>query len=244
MKALIDFFQYVVQLVTVDTIRRSMEVSDEASPKEIYEWFLKKLKDDSATDVAQSKDPFFTPGKIYVFKYKPLYAEKYAFWDEHPVVLSLGKMPAAKGQMNVGLNLSWFPPKVRVYMMNKIKEMYHRDMEETIKKYPMDATRQKAIPLDLYRVKLALDQMGFSWAIRNYLPSQIESPSVVMAYEHWHKMPKFDIPNVFPEIKGKANLFTFYKEFEEYVKYCRTNSGMLKKKAEKSKKLNKFNFIK
>ena len=105
MKGLIEFFSYLLQILNIEAgggeEEKEEDLGPDAKPKDVYAWLLKKMKDDKAKDVSKNKEPFFTPGKIYIFKYKPLHKDKYSFWDEHPVVLSLGKMPAAKGEMNV-----------------------------------------------------------------------------------------------------------------------------------------------
>jgi hypothetical protein len=103
---------------------------------------------------------------------------------------------------------------------------------------------QKNLPIDVYALKMRLDQYGFSWAIRNYLPTQIQSPSVVMSYEHWDKCSKFSIPSVFPEIKGDGKIFDIYKEFEDYVLWCRSNKLILNKRSEKAQKEGRYRFEK
>jgi hypothetical protein len=247
--SIVEFFSYILKLIKAtsqeeEENEKGDDIPEDASPKQVYEWFLKKLKDDKAKDVAKNKEPFFQPGKVYIFKYQPFHKDKYSFWDEHPVVVALGKMPAASGYMNVGINLSWYPPPARKYIMKEIKKMYKKQMEEAIRKKPGDAVEQKNIPIDLYALKSKMDQFGFSWGIRNYLPSQIMSPSVVMSYEHWDKCSKFDVPSIFPELKGDGKLFDIYKNFEEYVKWCRSNQTTLLKRREAAQKAQKFKFEK
>ena len=248
MKGLLEFFQTLLQLLIVEVGGKEeepkSEISDDASPKQIYEWLLKKMKDTKSTDVISYKSTLFEPGKIYVFKYNPLYKDMYSFWDEHPIILSLGKMPAKTGYMNVGINLSWYPPAARNYIVQSVMKAYKAHFEEQIRKYPGDAKRQKGIPVDLAAMKSALDQFGFSFAIRNYLPSQVKSPSYCISLEHWNKMTKLNIPQTFPQLKGTVGIFKIYKEFEKYVKYCRTNKSAMIKKTNENKKLMKYKFIK
>jgi hypothetical protein len=250
MKGLLEFFTYLLQILNIEAGNnnepegKEEDLDEDAKPKDVYAWLLKKMKDDKAKDVSKNNSPFFIPGKIYVFKYKPFHKDKYPFWDEHPIVLALGKMPAAQGEMNVGLNLSWYPPAARKYIMDQVKKMYDKPMKESIKKKAGDAIGQPGIPLDVYRLKLNLDQYGLSWAIRNYLPGQIESPAYVISYEHWDKMSKLDIPQIFPEIKGDGKLFDIYKNYEDYVLKCRTNKGAMMKRTEQSMKKGRFKFLK
>lgn len=250
MNGILEFFSHLLKILNFEASKRKEpegneeELGPNAKSKDVYAWLLKKMKDEKSKDVARYKEAFLMPGKIYVFKYKPLHLDKHAFWDEHPIVLSLGKMPAVKGEMNVCLNLSWYPPKARKYIMDQIKKMYEKNIEAAITSKAGDAMLQKAIPIDLYRLKKNLDQFGLSWAVRNYLPQQIESPSYVISYEHWDKMSKLDIPQIFPEIKGDGKLFDIYKDFEDYVLRCRKNKGAMLKKSEESLKKGRFKFIK
>lgn len=252
MKGLIEFFQTLFKLLSIEVggsgdeneDKDGDDISDDASPKAIYAWLLKKMKDPKATDVMTYKSGAFEPGKIYIFKYDPLYKDRYSYWDEHPIILALGKMPAKQGFMNVGINLSWYPPSARVYMIESIMKIYKGHMEQQKKKYKGDAKRQAGVPIDLMALKTALDQFGFSFAIRNYLPSQVKSPSYCISFEHWKKMTKLSIPATFPQIKGTVGIFEIYKNFEDYVKYCRQNRGTMLKKVQENQKLMKYKFIK
>jgi hypothetical protein len=249
MKGLLEFFQTLLKLLSTELGGKEDEeakdeISDNASAKDIYAWLLKKMKDPKAKDVLTVTSAVFDPGKIYIFKYDPLYKDSYSFWDEHPIIVSLGRMPAKQGFMNVGVNLSWYPPAARVYMLDSIMKIYKGHIEEQKKKFKGDAKRQKGVPIDLLALKSALDQAGFSFAIRNYLPSQIKSPSYCISFEHWKKMSKLDIPATFPQLKGNVGIFKIYKDFEDYVKYCRQNRTKMMKKMEENKKLMKYKFIK
>ena len=249
MKGLLEFFQTLFKLLSLEVggdeeEDEGDELSDDASPKAIYAWLLKKMKDPKAKDVMTYKSGSFDPGKLYIFKYDPLHKDSYSFWDEHPIIIALGKMPAKQGFMNVGINLSWYPPSARVYMVNSIMKIYKGHIEEQKKKYKGDAKRQQGVPIDLLALKSALDQAGFSFAIRNYLPSQIKSPSYCISFEHWKKMTKLDIPATFPQLKGTVGIFKIYKNFEEYVKYYGQNRAKMMKKMEDNQKLMKYRFIK
>ena len=249
MKGLLEFLQTVFKLFGAEVgdaeeNKDEDDLSDDASPKQIYKWLLKKMSDPKATDVMTYKSGSFEPGKMYIFKYDPLYKEKYSFWDEHPVMFALGKMPAKNGFMAVGVNLNWYPPGARMYMVDSLIKIYKNHIKEQTKKYKGDAKKQVGVPVDLYALKSALDQNGFSFAIRNYLPSQVKSPSYCIAFEHWKKMGKLVIPQEFPQLKGNRGLFDIYKDFENHVKYCRTNRGQLLKIAEESKKQMRYKFIK
>jgi hypothetical protein len=222
----------------------SKELDSNSSSKDVYSWLLDKMKDSKSLDVAVHKSRGFDPGKIYIFKYDPLYKDSYSYWDEHPIILSLGKMPAKVGYMHVGINLSWYPPKARRYIISTIMKVNKKFIEDQIKKYPGDAKKQRGIYIDLAAMKSALDQSGFSFAIRNYLPSQIQTSSYCISYEHWEKMTKLDVPREFPQLKGTVGIFQIYKNFEIYVKKYNMNKVANVKKTEENRKLMKYKFIK
>ncbi len=243
MKVLIDFLQELVKLA-----RLSLQSSGEKEEVlKAYEWLEKKTKDTEDTEVQDYNKAFLEPGKIYVFKYEPAFKERYAYYDEHPVVLALGKMPSSNGAMgfmNVGINISWYPPKARKYIVEKIRKLYESKYKDAIQKSPMKANDQNRVDMDLFALKMALDKFGLSFAVRSYFPEKMKSPRVCIAYEHWDKAIQLDQPGVFPEIEGKATIMQIYKDFEDYVKYCQKNQGERLKKMDAAKKLNKYKFIK
>ena len=86
MKGLLEFLQTVFKLFGAEVgdaeeNKDEDDLSDDASPKQIYKWLLKKMSDPKATDVMTYKSGSFEPGKMYIFKYDPLYKEKYSFWS-------------------------------------------------------------------------------------------------------------------------------------------------------------------
>ena len=246
MKFIIDFLSELLKLIQVQSTDQPPEKKDE-EVKNAYEWFIEKLKDSKQKELAKHNDPYFHPGKIYVFKYEPDKTQ-HPYYDKHPIALMLGKMPAKEGMMNVCVNLSWYPPSARRFIVDEIRKMYKPLIDKEIKKSPLDAIKQKPIEnLDLYAIKERLDQFGFSWAIRCYLPGRVKDPKVVVAYEHWDKVVKMDQPRIFPELQGTKikPLQEIYKEFErDYLKYLRDNKGEIKKKRDIAKKQMKFKFIK
>ena len=243
MDFIINFIQQIVKLISAQT-SSSSDKGNEEEVVDAYKWLLAKMKDNKQTEVEAFRGPWLEPGKMYVFKYDPMYKERYEYYDKHPIVLMLGKMPAKEGFMNVGINISWYPPKARKYIIETIRKLYKPMYDAAIKTSPKQAKKQKSVPLDLFALKTALDQFGLSFAIRCYLPSKIKSPSVCICYEDWDKAIKLDQPKIFPEVQGGVPLLQIYKDFENYVKLCLKNKGEMKKKMDEAKKLNKYKFIK
>lgn len=247
MNSLYDFIIYALSLLSINTTKKGDKgsaESEKAKVKDAYEWFLKKSVDKSNTEVQESNEPWLVPGKIYIFKYEPI-PDKYEYWDKHPIVLNLGKIQYNNGKTyNLGLNISWYPPKARKYIVEEIQKMYKREQDKSKKSKPGKAIEQKGYQMDLYLLKLKLDKLGFSFAIRNYLPERIKSPKYCISYEHWDKAIRLDQPRIFPELKGQRTLFDIYEDFKKYVLYCQNNRAELLKKMDENKKQNRYRFIK
>jgi hypothetical protein len=247
MKSLIDFFKGVVELLSVQA--ESGFSGKEENPEsekvlDAYKWFLEQIKDEKNTRVQINRDPWFQPGKIYVFKYNAKYKDRLEVWDKHPIVLALGKMQYQGSICNVGINISWYPPQIRKEIINRIRKLYAPMYEGAIKSKGQLANQQMPVYIDLFALKMALDPLGFSWAIRNYLPEGILQPKYCICYEDWDKAIRLDQPKVFPEIEGRVTLFKFYDDFKKYVLNYNNNKAERQRRTEEAKKQNKFKFIK
>lgn len=244
MNFVIDFLKQLLELVRISVSGKPIDART-TETVDAYKWFIDKLSDKNQKEVQYHSDPYFHPGKIYIFKYDPKFKDKYDYYDRHPIVLALGKMPAAEGgYINVGINISWYPPAARNYIINKIRDFYKSRYDAEIQRYPGDSVKQRPILMDLYALKVALDQYGLSFAIRSYLPSRVKNPKVCISYENWDKAIKLDQPRIFPELKGSVSLAQIYKDYRDYVKYCQANRSELRKKLDESRKLNRYKFIK
>lgn len=245
MKSLLEYIIYALGLITSSGVLKDNSEEDK-SPEEVkdaYKWLIKEMKDENSTNVQKYNKPWLTPGKIYVFKYQPI-PDKYQYWDQHPIVLALGKMKFQNGKTyNVGINISWYPPKARKYIIEEIAKIYRRDIEKGKKTKPYKANEQNPIYFDLFALKLQLDKAGFSFAIRNYDPTKIQS-NYCIAFEHWDKAIVLDQPKIFPELKGVMSLSEIYKEFKNYILSYSARRSEILKKMEENKKLNKYRFIK
>jgi hypothetical protein len=247
MKALIDFFQGVIELLSIQskTGFGGREVPESEDSKDAYKWLLAQIKDEKSTRVQQNKDPWLQPGKIYIFKYEAKYKDVLDYWDRHPIVFALGKMQLKSGSIvNVGINISWYPPAFRKQIINRIRTMYEPKYKDAIKSKGQKANEQPPVYVDLFALKLALDPLGLSWAIRNYLPQNIKQPKLCICYEDWDKAVRLDQPKIYPEIQGKTSLFEVYEMFKKYVLNYNNRKGEYQKRTDEAKKLNKYRFIK
>ena len=209
--------------------------------------FNLQTKDPKSTQVEQDNSPFLEPGKIYVFKYKPITPLAQLdknYRDRHPIVLNFGKLKGPNGFYHVGLNLSYFPQSARKYFIQSIRQLYKVNYDSAIFKNKNSAVKQTEIHLNLYTLKKQFDQYGFSWGIRSYIPERIEKPKYCICYENWDKILAIDTPNVFPQLKGKIGLKTIYDDYKLYLIDCKNNKAELDLKNEANRKANKYKFIK
>ena len=238
-----SFLQDLLKLIGISNSNIPPTKRDE-DVKDAYKWLVDKMKDNKQTEVQENNDPYLQPGKIYVFKYDPMYKERYDYYDKYPIVFALGKVKGVEGFNNVGINISWYPPKARKYIIGKIREMYKPLYEAAMKTSPFDGQEQSFVPIDLYELKVALDRVGLSWAIRTYIPDRIKSPKAIVCYEDWEIVSRMDKPKIIPQLEGKVSLFDVYKGFEFYVRDQLSNSAVNAQKRERAKKLNRYKFIK
>lgn len=243
MKGLIDVFEMLIGLIRLQA-NDNPEVPESEGVDDAYQWFIDTLKDTRNKRVTETNDNKLKPGKIYVFRYDPKYKTVLDYYDMNPVVIALGQMMTEGGKLEVGINISWYPPKARKYIVEKIREMYKSQYETAMKKSPSNAQEQASVPIDLYSLKVALDKVGLSWAIRTYIPDRIKSPKAVVCYEDWEIVSRMDKPKIIPQFQGKVSLFDVYKGFEFYVRDQISNAAVNARKRETAKKLNRYKFIK
>jgi hypothetical protein len=243
MKGLIDLFKVLLDLIKIQS-NTNPETPSSEGVDDAYKWFLETLEDRDNKRVVITNDKILKPGKIYVFKYDPKYKTVLDYYDMNPIVIALGQTMGAQGKLEVGINISWYPPNARKYIISKIREFYKPMIESNIKKSPYDAEGQGFIPIDLYNLKTALDQVGLSFAIRTYIPELIKEPKAVVCYEDWEIISRMDKPKVIPQFEGKISLFDVYKAYENHVRNYRQNAGKYKQKRDTAKKLNRYKFIK
>lgn len=247
MNIVLDFLQDIIKLLTLQSKMGSGEPKTILDSKAAYQWFLDESNNKKSTRVQVDRDPNFQSGKIYVFKYDAKCKTTLDYWDKHPIVLCIGMINTDKGKLMVGLNISWYPPAARKYMVEKIRQLYKNSYDKNTKSKPLNAKEQGPVILDLYQLKVALDQFGLSFALRQYIPARVISPKVCVCYEDWDKAIRLDQPRIFPEITINApgtSLNSIYEDYKKYITYQRSHSSEIKIIRENSKAKNKFKFEK
>jgi len=247
MKAVLDVLGQFIKLLDLRTQGETEEEEKEIkTAKEAYGWLMDEMKNAKSSRVEINNDPYLQPGKMYIFKYDATHKKELDYWDKHPVVLVLGKMEGASGKIILGLNISWYPPTARKYLVEKIRHFYKDRYESAIKNKSFQANSQAPVYLDLYQLKTALDQYGLSFALRYYIPRNIKSPKVCICYEDWEKAVLLSQPRIFPELvinNSHYSLSNIYLEFKNYIKYQHNNKSEIKEKRDAAKKAMKYKFV-
>jgi len=149
----------------------------------------------------------FIPGRIYTWKYNPLYKDFLDYYDTRPMVLVHSQFVAKNGNMIVqGLNLNFLPEKARVQTLEYFFRTFQTDIEEAEKRANQDKpgflrTAWKYLTDWYFTIKIFNKQakIGYQFAYRNYLLTQMRQP-VIIEFEDWEMIPYF-IPK---EFKGKS----------------------------------------
>jgi len=178
---------------------------------------------------------FFLPGRIYTWKYDPLYKDYLDYYDARPMVLVHSQYIAeTTGNMIVqGLNLNLLPELQRVQTMQIFYDIYKDEIKGAEQKINEGMIGQlknawKFLTDWYFTVKIFNQQgkIGYQWAYRNYIISRITQP-VIIEMDDWQMIPYF-IPK---EFQGKPPAAIW----KEYIQV----KGLLNKKVpDKTKSAN------
>lgn len=220
MKQILNLFSEIIKLVSIyaDSNDSDEEKERILTSKQAYEWFLSELENEKSTRVQTTKSRMQS-GKIYVFKYNPLYRDKLSYYDVHPIILALGNITENGKKKTLGVNISWYPPSARKYIIEKIRDILKNSYQNSIKKFPFQANNQSPIYMDLFQLKILLDSIGFSFAIRQYIEERIISPKVCVCYEDWNKAIMLDQPRIFPELYANDSYYSIKNIYLDFIQY-------------------------
>ncbi len=182
--------------------------------KDSNEWFINTYKNKRDRNVVMSTERF-TPGKIYVFNYfNPKTKDKLPWWDTNPVVLSLGY--DRETQCDLGINLNLMTRNFRVFLLNKVWNVYNSQILYEIEgKFGFKEDAKGQSPLNNFsyeEAKRFLKQYGFTFAIRKYKQDRRTKPSIV-SYENWHKIAMANLVDI-----NGGNIAQIYKLYTEHRK--------------------------
>ena len=153
------------------------------------DWYESGKKTASEKSV-QSIGGRFMPGKVYVFRYNPKYANELSWYDANPVVLALDPDESN----DVGINLNLLPSNVKERLLDRVYNAFESEIKrESIGGKKNDARRQNQLSISWEGAKEFL--ANYKFAIRQYIPNRKNSQAVV-SYENWAKIVLCDFADL------------------------------------------------
>jgi hypothetical protein len=222
MRLIADVLAEVINLMRVEVVAEARREDVELRS---YEWLLREIADPRSTHAQVIRNHRFHPGKIHVFQYDPKHKSTMDYYDTHPVMLHLGTIRRGESVLELGVNLTWYPPPARRYLVGRVREIYQERYDSAQYSHPNRALDQHRVLLDVYKLRHFLDHMGFSFGIRQYIPRRVVSERVVVDYESWERMVALDHPRVFPALHGKMSIGAIYQEFFKHVRLVNQDRG-------------------
>lgn len=142
------------------------------------EWFNSAIKSRAIKEAKVTRTRFL-PGKIYVFKYRPI-TENLPWWDKNPVVLSIEQ----KDQTDLGVNLNLLPVAFKERLLDRLYDMMEGRIKSASVGKSGDAINQRPLRITYDGMKAFLDSEGYGFALRQYRPERKINQAVV-SYEKW-----------------------------------------------------------
>jgi hypothetical protein len=218
------------ELVQLARVAVSTQDPEDDSHLSAYEWLIREMESGTSTRVQLVPNRKLEPGKIYIFKYNAKTKDTLEYWDMHPVMLFIGTIKVGKHLLDMGVNITWWPPKFRKLLVSRIRALYRSQYEAAISKAPMSALEQRRVKLDIYALRYAFDHLGFTFAIRHYYRQRMSQEVYVVDYESWDRVSDLNVPKVFPMLKGELKLSEIYKRHLDFIqKVNKDRNGHMKR---------------
>jgi hypothetical protein len=180
------------------------------SIKQNIDWYEDNYKSKESLEVYKIKrTDNLLNGKIYRFMYIPDNKVDLKYYDPNPTIISLGVVKFQDSICDLGLNLNYFPFRIRAYIIYTIFKFYKHEINEQIKRHPLNAKMQKYIFLTYDDLISMFPKLNMKFAVRNYYKEK-RFKTACISYENLHRVPY--IENT--EIKKK----TIEKVLSEYKK--------------------------
>lgn len=151
-------------------------------------------------------------GGLFTWRYfNPKTKDKLKYWDNFPLVLSLGGIVTKRGIRNLGFNLHLLPPKIRIIVVCQVFEMYKR-----LYRYQIFVKTSSPVQIRYQQIVKSLDKYSVRFCVRMYIPAR-QTQVVVFPYNEWHKaifVPSFG----YERIRASQLI-------DEWVKYSRKHGN-------------------
>ena len=152
----------------------------------------------------------FQPGKIYVFKYDPKYANELPWFDANPVVLAIEQV----NNNDLGINLNLLPVPFKEKLLDELftRMRIKVNKKETDEVSKIDALKEKPLRITYEGIKAYLEKDGYDFALRQYIPSRKRDQAVV-SYSKWPEIALCDFMDF-----NKTNVMKVRLMFRDYLK--------------------------
>ena len=154
-------------------------------------------------------------GGLFIFNYfNPKYKDTSVlpWFDQFPLVLSLGPVVTKQGVRNLGFNLHLLPPKIRIIVICHVFEIYKR-----LYRYSIFLKQDKPVQIRYQAIISSLSKYGVEFCVRMYIPGR-QRQIAIIPYREWHN-------GIFIPSRGMYGIKA-QKLIEEWTKYVRSRSGI------------------
>ena len=141
----------------------------------------------------------FIPGKIYTFRYDPVYKDMLAYYDQQPIILVCGQWTAETtgNQIVTGINLNFLPEIERVntleYYYQAVKGDINNANKETSKNNQVSFIKTSLIVLQdivqMFNIFSKAGKIGYQYAMRNYIVGTNQKKVTLVEYDDWQYIP-------------------------------------------------------
>lgn len=176
--------------------------------KEAYKYFFDKYWKDPFRDegfldtterITAKTMRQFIPGKIYTFQYDPIGKDVLDYYDKRPIILCCGQWTAESTghEIVTGINLNFLPEIARVNTMEYYYQAVKADLEAAYKltseKNQVSFIKRALIVLQdllqLFNVFNKAGQIGYQYAMRNYIVGGRIRQASIVEYDDWEWIP-------------------------------------------------------
>jgi hypothetical protein len=176
--------------------------------QEAYPYFLDKyIKDpfndkgflDTTERISARTLREFIPGKIYTFRYDPVYKDLLDYYDMQPIILVCGQWLAETtgNQIVTGINLNFLPEIERVntleYYYQSVKDDIDVAYKQTEKNNQVSFIKRALIVLQdlvqIFNVFSRAGKIGYQFAMRNYIIGGNMKNVTLVEYDDWQYIP-------------------------------------------------------
>lgn len=162
-------------------ILKSEWIKSRPSSKAV-KWLFKEVFKDPSTYRYNKK--LIYQGGLFIFEYKnPKYkdTEVLPWFDQFPLVLSLGPVVTNQGVRNLGFNLHLLPPRIRIIVLCRVFELYKR-----LYRYNIFFKRNSPVGIKYQDIIRFLEMYGVKFCVRMYIPNRM-TQIVRFPTKEWHK---------------------------------------------------------